>query len=294
MLLLACPDCSRQYDVTGLEPGSQVRCFCDALFLVAWPKQLSAGALTCTNCGGAVSVDDEACPYCRAGISEEDRRRTTLCPGCYTRLDDDSKHCRACGLAIAPQRLHPLPPDRGCPRCEGALRVRSLDAVDVTECGDCLGMWLTPELFDNATTEAARRNTTGSVFGLRFDPDAAPRTVEEVRYLPCLVCGELMNRRQYRYSDRPSGTIVDHCRHHGIWLDHEELERIVGFIEKAAEGGSAAMGGFGSGSQGGATSPSSSVAPISDWGVSRRRRYSGSAAQWLIEAAVDAVSALLR
>lgn len=290
MLLLACPDCSRQYDATGLEPGSQVRCFCDAVFLVEWPKRLSAGALTCTHCGGAVSVGDEDCPYCRAKISEEDRRKTTLCPGCYTRLDDDSKHCRACALAIAPQHLHPLPPDRGCPRCDGALRVRSLDSVDVTECSECLGMWLTPELFERATVDAARRNTTGSVFGIGFDPRGEPSTLEQVRYLPCLVCNQMMNRRQYRYSERPSGTIIDHCRHHGVWLDHAELEKIVAFVERAAESGGAPMSGFGGSSPSGAARGSSSDA--ANWGLTGSRRKSTQ--HWLVDAAVGILGGLFR
>ncbi|MFT7670168.1 MAG: Zn-finger nucleic acid-binding protein [Planctomycetota bacterium] len=228
MLLIACPDCARQYDVTGLEPGRQVRCFCEKLFTVGWPPKLAAGALTCTHCGGAVSVSDESCPYCEAGISEEDRRQSTLCPGCFTRIDDDSKHCRSCGLDIRPQSLAPLPVDRDCPRCKGKLRVRSLEVLDLVECSACLGMWLTPDTFKKITNKAARERGAEQLFPVE---SVEPETVvERVRYIPCLHCGELMNRRQFIQSGQSSGTVIDLCRKHGVWLDHKELERIIEFI----------------------------------------------------------------
>jgi len=229
MLLIACPSCSRQYDVTGLAPGSQVRCHCEELFLVRWPSKLSAKALTCTHCGGAVGVEDDACPYCLARISEQDRRQTTLCPSCFVRLEDGSKHCNACGLEIRPQALTPLPADRDCPRCKGALRVRSIDVTDVIECSECLGIWLTPQIFERATIEAERPGS-GTELLLKEVEDAPPRKWEAVSYIPCIACGELMQRRQYVYQSRGSGTVIDMCRGHGVWLDHKELESILDFV----------------------------------------------------------------
>ena len=239
MLLLACPACDRQYDATGLEPGALIRCACDRVFDVGWPKQLTGQALTCTNCGGAVSVKDESCSYCKALISEEDRRKTTLCPACFTRIDDDSKHCRACALEIRPQALKALPADRACPRCQGKLRTRALDheqKVDVIECGACLGIWLIPNTFDRTLLEAERESFI-STLSLTEPPKPSKAAVETVAYLPCLNCGELMNRRQYRYAERSSGVVIDHCRQHGVWLDHEELERIIEFIRSGGTTG---------------------------------------------------------
>jgi Zn-finger nucleic acid-binding protein len=235
MFLIACPSCSRQYDATGLAPGSDVRCFCNEVFCVRWPDKLTGAALTCTNCGGAVRPADESCPFCSSKISEEDRRKTTLCPGCFTRLDDDSRHCRACALEIRPQRLAPLPVDRDCPRCDAELRVRSFDVVDVTECEACLGMWLTPEVFRRVTEQAGKRNAGSELFILGKTVGTPPRKLENVRYIPCLVCSELMQRRQYAHKGRNSGTIIDLCRGHGVWLDHEEIERILSFVATASE-----------------------------------------------------------
>ncbi len=236
MLLLACPSCHRQYDVTSHAPGSKVRCVCDELLDVGWPKELSGQALACTHCGGAVRVEDQSCPYCNAAISEEDRRKTTLCPACYTRVDDDSKHCRACAVEIKPQALTPLPPDRGCPRCSGALNTRALTHGNVVECGACLGLWLTPDAFDRTLRESERAS---AIEALSLEPQTKPATreLQRVQYIPCLGCGELMNRRLYRYADRSSGVVIDVCRHHGVWLDHEELEQIVSFVKAGGAGG---------------------------------------------------------
>lgn len=230
MLLLACPNCSRQYNATGLEPGSEVRCYCDEVFYVKWPRTLSAEALRCTNCGGSIGVEDKACSYCSASISEADRRQSTLCPGCFTRIEDDSKHCRSCALEIRPQMLSPLPAHRACPRCEGKLRVRSFGSLDVTECAGCLGIWLTPETFKGVTDQAKTSSGETEHLILGKGSEQREKQPDEMRYIPCLVCSELMQRRQYSHNKNMSGTIIDMCRGHGVWLDHQEIERILEFL----------------------------------------------------------------
>jgi Zn-finger nucleic acid-binding protein len=212
------------------------------MLTVGWPRKMSAKALLCTHCGGAIGVEDDVCPYCLAKISEEDRRRTTLCPKCFTRLEDDSKHCRACGLEIAPQALTPLPADRNCPRCEGRLQIRALGVADVIECGECLGIWLTPEIFQKVCCSAEHRSH-GTGLTKQRTPRPAPRKMEAVKYIPCLTCGELMQRRQYQYGSQGSGIIVDQCGQHGFWLDQGELEQILEFIR--AGGASASASHFG-------------------------------------------------
>ncbi len=239
MLLLACPDCSRQYDVTGLPPESRVRCVCEGMMTVGWPRKLTAAALTCTHCGGAISVKDEICPYCQARISESDRRQTTLCPACLTRIEDVAKHCRSCALEISPQALTPLPADRDCPRCEGKLQVRALGVADVIECGECLGMWLTPEIFEKVC-RGSERETSGTGLPGGQGNRPTPRKIEAVKYIPCLTCNELMQRRQYLYGGRASGVVVDQCGQHGVWLDHGELEQIVQFIGTSGQRGPSA------------------------------------------------------
>jgi Zn-finger nucleic acid-binding protein len=58
---------------------------------------------------------------------------------------------------------------------------------------------------------------------LKFELSGA----ETVKYVPCPVCGQLMNRHNFA---RISGTIIDTCKYHGVWLDNE-LNRILKFID---------------------------------------------------------------
>lgn len=244
MLLIACPACARQYDVTGHDPGSEVRCACDERFTVPTRAPVEATTLGCGRCGGAIGPDDVACPYCEAAVPEAERRASTLCPGCSTRIADDSRHCRACGLAIAPQRLAPLPAERRCPRCAGTLRIRSTQTSDVVECAACLGIWITPESFRAVTARAARAGTADLALGVPID-ELRPESLPDVaRYIRCPACDEIMNRRQYRRGDRSSGVIIDHCRAHGVWLDHSELAAILEFVGSYAAPDAAPMPGL--------------------------------------------------
>ena len=56
---------------------------------------------------------------------------------------------------------------------------------------------------------------------------ASDPTDSPVRYRPCAVCGELMNRFNFANC---SGVILDSCKPHGVWFDPDELRRIVEFI----------------------------------------------------------------
>jgi len=229
MILLSCPACARQYDVTHLPPRSPVRCACDEVFHVEVPKRLWTTALACTRCGGAVGRTDERCPWCGAGLSAADRARSTLCPKCFTRIADEARHCASCGVAIAPQALTPIPAGRACPRCGGGLAARALETTSVIECTRCRGTWLSERTFAEVCRSARERPlATASVTG---KAPSGPGPESQVAYIPCLACGELMHRRMYRYGDRPSRIVVDACREHGVWLDAEELEHIVRFLQ---------------------------------------------------------------
>ena len=113
-----------------------------------------------------------------------------------------------------------------CPRCESDLRARTVDKIDLVECGSCAGLWLSHETFKQLcerTDEGklvTRSMPTAKVHKLQVD--------EKVMYLKCPICSSLMNRKNFSSS---SGVIIDLCREHGVWLDHSELEKIMRFIE---------------------------------------------------------------
>jgi hypothetical protein len=213
MHVLACPRCDRQYDATHLDPGSRIRCLCDESIVVRRPAELPVTALVCTHCGGPVGASDLECPYCEAALAEKDRREAMPCPVCFERIPDG----------------------RACPRCGGRLGLLDLGRTSVVDCISCGGLWLRPEAFEEVC-RAAREEPRGSGRGWR-ERDSDESVREPVRYIPCLACGELMTRRQFRYRDSASRVVVDVCRGHGIWLDRDELQRIAAFIgERSAMG----------------------------------------------------------
>ncbi|MGH7180265.1 MAG: zf-TFIIB domain-containing protein, partial [Tepidisphaeraceae bacterium] len=49
------------------------------------------------------------------------------------------------------------------------------------------------------------------------------------RYRPCPQCGQMMNRINFAGG---SGIVLDICKPHGIWFDHDELRKIIEFIRE--------------------------------------------------------------
>ena len=226
MHLIACPQCSRQYDVTPLAPGSRVRCACDHLLDVGVPGDFAVATFHCRQCGAVAKPGDKECSYCGGGLIERDFQRTTLCPICFTRLDDDSHHCNKCGVEIHPQALTAIPEGVDCPRCKGVLGIRCVAEGEVIECTACGGIWLDPTCFDRIYKAAQDKETATFRTPGAEPPGSIPNTMA---YIPCVRCGELMHRRQFRHRERSSGVVLDVCKDHGVWLDHSEIERIVTF-----------------------------------------------------------------
>ena len=133
-----------------------------------------------------------------------------------------------CGLAIQPQRLAALRDGVACPRCRGALRVREFGEHSAIECASCAGLWLAPELFEAFCSRAEHEGLAESA--LDGPPGAAVAVPpSSLAYIPCLTCGELMLRKNFGGS---SGVLIDLCKHHGVWLDHRELERVLAFVRR--------------------------------------------------------------
>lgn len=113
-----------------------------------------------------------------------------------------------------------------CSNCGGHLS-GSEAGDDLFECEGCGGHFV-----DHATLRALFERRARLSY--RVDAPGSPgrkATPDRVRYLPCPVCGESMNRRNF---GERSGIIVDVCRAHGIWFDHDELPRVLSFV---AQGG---------------------------------------------------------
>lgn len=184
---------------------------------------------------GTVTTEDEACPFCQAALDEKDRQESLLCPECFQRLPDDSHHCNACGVRLRATALPPLPRDGHCPGCKGDLRLLVTDETELVECRDCGGLWCGNETFLRLRAGAAASpgggvEASNQPLSLADDSPQGGRT--RPMYLPCLSCGELMQRRQFRIKDRPSRVVLDFCKGHGTWFDKDELRDVLAFVRQ--------------------------------------------------------------
>jgi len=238
MILQGCPECHRQYDITTVPAGRRVRCACGAVLTVKIPGEITVRARKCGNCGGAIELGEKACGFCSSKLVELDLD-ATLCPQCYRRIEGDARHCQGCGIRIRPQALTPLGEDVTCPRCSGELRARSMGEHCVVECTGCEGLWVAADVFAELCRRA--REAPGEIPTRPKGVGEDKRGLEKVRYLPCVSCGELMLRRNFRYGERSSRVIVDLCKDHGVWLDNGELEQLMRFL--SAQGSNWADGG---------------------------------------------------
>jgi Zn-finger nucleic acid-binding protein len=217
-------------DVSGLATGSGVRCACSALNTVAVASPLQARALTCGRCGGAFQQGAATCPWCEAGIVLADRRLAGVCGRCSARLSANASFCPGCGEPVRDQTIRAWRADAACPRCRAALALRKVGDRELVECTSCGGIWLEPDVFEKLCAHSEDAGTLGRVLGTRSAP-TKPVEDTHVAYLKCVVCGQFMNRRNLGPG---SGLILDVCKDHGVWFDHDELVRALDF---AAQGG---------------------------------------------------------
>lgn len=171
-------------------------------------------------CGAPASVESPRCTYC------ESRLATLSCPSCFGMMFTGSRHCPHCGAKGA--RPHSPVEEASklrCPRCPARLERLELGGVLLWECGDCDGVWVEAEVFEQLCAD--REQQAAVLCAASRAKRGAEVCAGPVRYVPCPQCGQLMNRQNFA---RCSGVIVDFCKRHGTWLDRDELRRIVEFI----------------------------------------------------------------
>lgn len=226
-MLLACSQCHRQYDVGAHPAGARIRCLCGHLNTVPAPRDRAVEMLHCSNCGGRLRSEAKACDYCSAEIVLADRGLGPACPECFANTFAGAKHCSACGVRLAPEAVLRALSERPCPRCKRPLSECESASARYVECTHCGGLWLDEAQFERI----AREREQGLAPAIRGQAPVATQTPgrEVVRYLPCPVCAQIMNRRNFA---EVSGVILDWCRGHGWWFDAAELERVLEFVER--------------------------------------------------------------
>jgi Zn-finger nucleic acid-binding protein len=171
-------------------------------------------------CGAAAASDAARCEHCGARLA------TVACPSCFGMMFLGQKFCPHCGAKADRQDSSAPAATELCPRCKTSLDAVVIGGSNVRECPKCEGVWTDGETLRQI---CADREKQAAVLGM---PSALPTNDgveidQHIRYLPCPVCGELMNRVNFANF---SNVIVDVCRQHGTWFDRDELRRIVEFI----------------------------------------------------------------
>lgn len=229
--LVACPTCQRQYDASGREPGSRFHCSCGELVTVAQPQGHDAAVVRCSSCGAPREGEAATCRFCGSEYTLHERDLHTICPGCFARISDRARYCHHCAVPISPQGTAGEEVEESCPVCGAGRHLvsRALGGrrVTVLECGHCAGLWVGKEVFQELEKQAREKSSALLAEGPGPVPPLPGALQEGPLYRPCVVCGQLMQRRNY---GRRSGVILDLCHEHGLWFDAGELDQALRWV----------------------------------------------------------------
>ena len=171
-------------------------------------------------CGAAAASEATRCEHCGARLA------TVACPSCFGMMFLGQQFCPHCGAKADRKDPSASAPVELCPRCKTNLDAVVVGSSNVRECPKCEGIWTDT---DTLRQICADREKQAAVLGLptHLPSNDGVEFEKQIRYLPCPVCGALMNRVNFANF---SNVIVDVCREHGTWFDRDELRRIVEFI----------------------------------------------------------------
>jgi Zn-finger nucleic acid-binding protein len=188
---------------------------------------MPAETLNCPMCGATVSTDAAVCEHCGARLA------TVACPSCFGMMFVGEKFCSHCGAKADRTETASAKPEL-CPRCRVEMNAVVIGGSPLRECPRCEGIWADTEALEKICED---REKQSAVLGMALPVAKSPSAVaaeehsdveETIRYIPCPVCGELMNRVNFAHC---SHVIVNVCTRHGTWFDRDELRRIVEFIK---------------------------------------------------------------
>lgn len=179
---------------------------------------MDAQTLNCPMCGAPAAPEATRCDHCNAQLA------TVACPKCFGMLFLGAKFCPHCG-APAERKEVEAKAGRACPRCRVDMKAVVIGQTELRECPKCEGIWSDAEALQKI---CADREQQAAVLGVANSLSASAGVgLAAVRYVPCPVCRQLMNRVNFAHC---SNVIVDVCKQHGTWFDKDELRRIVEFI----------------------------------------------------------------
>jgi Zn-finger nucleic acid-binding protein len=104
------------------------------------------------------------------------------------------------------------------------MKTVTIGTISLLECSRCEGIWVGVDALQQICAE---REKQAAVLGMPAPPDGTVELEKQIRYIPCPVCHQLMNRLNFAHC---SHVIVNVCKAHGTWFDKDELRRTVEFI----------------------------------------------------------------
>ena len=118
-----------------------------------------------------------------------------------------------------------------CPTCKTALRTIRYEGVELDTCGRCGGEFVGPaEIAHVVRTREERFSPEVLAETAPLRPVFGPPEQSVRAAARCPSCAGEM--RAVNYSG-DTGVCVDRCeRCHGLWLEHEELEKIQALLER--------------------------------------------------------------
>jgi Zn-finger nucleic acid-binding protein len=225
-LIVACPECQRQYDAGSKRPGDRFRCRCGAAVTVRQPQGHDADVVRCSSCGATREQNANRCDHCGADFTVHEQDLQTVCPNCLARVSDRARYCHHCAAVLIAEAVAGDETALGCPVCGAdwqltSRRVRDTQ-IQVMECQKCGGFWIGLKTLDRLLDREAQQPQSAAPA-----PGPPPEPPPRSAYRPCAACGQLMVRRNF---GRTSGVIVDLCGSHGVWFDAQELAHVLRWI----------------------------------------------------------------
>src|SRR5262249_43336933 len=143
-----------------------------------------AETMNCPMCGAAAATDATHCEHCGARLA------TVACPSCFGMIFAGAKFCSHCGAEVARAELDEKTKEL-CPRCRVSMEAVLIGKTHLHECPQCEGIWADTSSLQQICSD---REEQAAVLGTAAPLQAAAGFEDTVRYIPCPVCGKLMNR----------------------------------------------------------------------------------------------------
>jgi Zn-finger nucleic acid-binding protein len=112
-----------------------------------------------------------------------------------------------------------------CPDCQSEMQQTDYRGIRIDECPSCRGRW-----FDREELRLAKDRTDDDLRWLDFDPFSQKAVSLDVASegRSCPRCSVKMGSIPYE----TSGVVIDKCNAcHGIWLGHDEFEKVVKYLK---------------------------------------------------------------